>query len=131
MPQNWGEAARLPVLAETERWLQHYFAGEVPETMPAVRLEGTTFQRAVWAVLLEIPYGQTVTYGQVAKRLESCWGRPVAAQAVGQAVGRNPVSILVPCHRILGANNTLTGYGGGLWRKEFLLRLENINYKIN
>ena len=131
LPQNWGEPARLPVLTETERWLARDFAGQQPEVLLPVRLDGTAFQRAVWGILSDIPYGRTMTYGQIAKQLERRWERPVAAQAVGQAVGRNPVSILVPCHRILGANNTLTGYGGGLWRKEFLLQLENISYRNN
>jgi methylated-DNA-[protein]-cysteine S-methyltransferase len=86
----------------------------------ALHLEGTEFQRAVWQQLLEIPYGHTLSYQEVAAAI----GRPRAVRAVGAAVGRNPISIIVPCHRVVGSDGSLTGYGGGLWRKEWLLRHE-------
>lgn len=106
-------------------WLEAYFAGNAPEPdVIPVKLMGSPFQMLVWEELKRIPYGQVTTYGAIAKGLEEKLGRRVAAQAVGGAVGRNPVSILIPCHRVVGANGSLTGYGGGLWRKEFLLALE-------
>ena len=97
-----------------------YFAGERAEFDVKLRLEGTDFQRRVWAGLLEIPYGETISYGQLATRI----GRPTASRAVGLANGRNPVSIIVPCHRVIGAGGALTGYGGGLENKRTLLDLE-------
>lgn len=87
--------------------------------------QGTPFQQSVWKILREIPYGQTTTYGEIATQL----GKPSAMRAVGGAVGRNPISILVPCHRVLGKNQALTGFGGGLPNKRFLLQLEDITYK--
>ena len=119
------EEAELPVFAETRRWLDEYFAGRVPERLPALRLDGTAFQKAVWALLLEIPYGETVTYGALSARLTE-QGIPASAQAVGGAVGRNPISILVPCHRVVGTGMKLTGYAGGLDRKRWLLTHEGV-----
>jgi len=109
----------LPVLEETKAWLTEYFRGNNPVTLPAISLRGSEFQKRVWELLLDIPYGKTVTYGDLAKKL-SCR----SSQAVGGAVGRNPVSILVPCHRVLGAGGKLTGYAGGVEKKEYLLKLE-------
>lgn len=108
-----------------EGWLADYFAGRAPDpgAVP-VRLTGSPFQLLVWEELMRIPYGEVTTYGAIARTLEQRLGRRAAAQAVGGAVGRNPVSILIPCHRVVGASGRLTGYGGGLWRKEFLLALE-------
>jgi methylated-DNA-[protein]-cysteine S-methyltransferase len=97
-----------------------YFAGELTDFDVRLRLEGTDFQRRVWAGLLEIPYGETISYGELATRI----GRPTAFRAVGLANGRNPVSIIVPCHRVIGAGGALTGYGGGLENKRTLLDLE-------
>ena len=110
-----------PVLEQTRLWLKAYFAGKNPDFLPPIRLEGTAFQKAVWELLLQIPYGETVTYGQLAKRL-GCR----SAQAVGGAVGRNPISILIPCHRVVGADGSLTGYAGGVEKKEWLLKIEGI-----
>ena len=119
IPQDavWGSC---PVLEETKVWLRKYFQGNTPQKLPPVKLEGTEFQKRVWELLLEIPYGNTITYGELAEKL-GC----KSAQAVGGAVGRNPVSILIPCHRVLGANGKLTGYAGGIERKEALLQLEH------
>ncbi|POX38829.1 cysteine methyltransferase [Streptomyces sp. Ru73] len=102
------------------RQLRAYFDGELTAFDLPLRLEGTPFQRRVWAALCDIPYGATVSYGELAERL----GRPTAARAVGLANGRNPVGIIVPCHRVVGASGSLTGYGGGLDRKRHLLDFE-------
>jgi methylated-DNA-[protein]-cysteine S-methyltransferase len=108
------------LFAETEEQLKAYFAGELKEFTVALRLHGTPFQRLVWDQLRRIPYGQTRTYGQLADAL----GAPTASRAVGLANGRNPIGIIVPCHRVIGANGNLTGYGGGLERKQRLLDFE-------
>lgn len=114
--------ANLPIFAEVERWLEIYFRGVEPDFMPAIRPEGTPFRQSVWAILCAIPYGGSLTYGEIATRL----GMPrMSAQAVGGAVGHNPISILIPCHRVLGADGSLTGYAGGLDRKRWLLELES------
>ena len=116
----------LPVFGEVMRWLDLYFAGKEPDFMPPLAPVGTTFQQAVWEILKTIPYGEITTYGAIAKQLEKDTGRRMSAQAVGGAVGRNPISILIPCHRVIGANGSLTGYAGGLDKKEYLLELEGI-----
>ena len=113
-----------PVCEETCHWLDLYFGGSAPDFMPPLAPVGTTFQQAVWAILKTIPYGEITTYGAIAKQLEKNTGRRMSAQAVGGAVGRNPISILIPCHRVIGANGSLTGYAGGLDKKEYLLRTE-------
>ncbi len=116
----------LPIFRQTKEWLNSYFAGENPEMSIPVTLPGTEFQREVWEILKTIPYGTTVSYGAIAKQVGQNRGIPrMSAQAVGNAVGKNPVSIVVPCHRVIGADKTLVGYGGGLNRKLFLLQLEN------
>lgn len=115
----------LPVFAQTADWLRLYFSGRDPGFLPPLRPEGTPFRLAVWKALLRIPYGQTVSYGELAARLsERSGGGRVSARAVGGAVGHNPISLLIPCHRVVGANGALTGYAGGLERKRLLLRLE-------
>ena len=116
-PQS--EERWLPVFADACRWLDGYFAGAIPDFTPKLDLRGTPFRRTVWQALLAIPYGETITYGELAARI-SC----PSARAVGGAVGRNPVSLIVPCHRVIGAGGALTGYAGGLELKEKLLRLE-------
>ena len=115
----------LPIFTETGRWLDVYFSGREPEFMPAISFGSAgSFRRAVWELLRAIPYGETVTYGSLAKQL----AHPrMSAQAVGGAVGRNPISIIVPCHRVVGANGSLTGFGGGIQRKLALLKLEGID----
>ena len=115
----------VPVLASAARWLDLYFSGREPDFSVPLHPCGTPFQLAVWQRLREIPYGETVTYGQIAKELAAQRGMArLAAQAVGGAVGRNKISILIPCHRVLGAGGKLTGYAAGLPRKQALLRLE-------
>ena len=106
------------------RWLDIYFSGNTPDTAPPLAPAGTPFQLTVWETLKTIPYGETVTYGELARRLALSTGRPVSARAVGGAVGRNPISILRPCHRVVGAGGRLTGYAGGTRRKLWLLELE-------
>jgi methylated-DNA-[protein]-cysteine S-methyltransferase len=108
------------VLAKAASQLQAYFAGELTEFDLPLNMTGTGFQRTVWAALCDIPYGETISYGELARRI----GQPSASRAVGLANGRNPVSIVVPCHRVIGANGSMTGYGGGLDRKRYLLGLE-------
>lgn len=116
-----GEALEeeTPVLTEAIRWLNVYFSGASPDFLPPLHPQGNSFRQAVWNVLLTIPRGQTMTYGEIARRLNVR-----SAQAVGGAVGHNPVSILIPCHRVVGSDGSLTGYAGGLERKERLLQLE-------
>lgn len=126
LPQQHEEHSGLPVFDETRRWLGVYFSGCEPNFTPPLSLKGTPFQRRVWEALLTIPYGQTVTYGELA-RLLGCR----SAQAVGGAVGRNPISIIVPCHRVVGASGALTGYAAGLDRKRALLELEQKIYFAN
>ncbi len=109
-----------PVLASAARQLDAYFDGELTSFDLPLTLDGSGFQRTVWAALQEIPYGETISYGVLATRI----GQPSASRAVGLANGRNPVSIVVPCHRVIGADGSLTGYGGGMDRKRFLLALE-------
>lgn len=114
-----------PVLAETKRWLTQYFAGANPGALPPLHPIGSPFRQAVWELLLQIPYGQTTTYGEIAQQLARQKGLPhMAAQAVGGAVGHNSISILIPCHRVVGANGSLTGYAGGIDKKIRLLELE-------
>ena len=114
----------LPVFEEARRWLDVYFSGRKPDFTPPTAPAGTAFQQSVWEILRTIPYGQTVTYGAIARRIEQNTGRRMSAQAVGGAVGRNPISILIPCHRVVGTNGSLTGYAGGIDKKERLLRWE-------
>ena len=119
------EEKDLPVFAETRRWLDVFFTGRDPGFTPPLRLRGTDFRKAVWEILLTIPYGQTTTYGAIAAALaQQNGGRPVSARAVGGAVGHNPVSLIVPCHRVVGTDGSLTGYAGGIDRKKALLALE-------
>jgi methylated-DNA-[protein]-cysteine S-methyltransferase len=119
--QSWTPRTSNDLLQEASRQLQAYFAGEIQRfDLPLDLSAGTPFQQAVWQALLTIPLGNSQSYGDLARRLAN----PKAVRAVGAAVGRNPVSIIVPCHRILGAGGQLTGYAGGLWRKQALLKLE-------
>lgn len=113
----------VPVLLRTREWLDLYFAGKAPSPAELpLAPAGTPFRQTVWKLLLEIPYGQAITYGQLSWRTAEALGRPsMAAQAVGSAAGHNPISIIIPCHRLVGADGSLTGYAGGLARKQWLL----------
>lgn len=108
-----------PILTETVRWLDVYFSRKDPGFLPPLHPQGSPFRQAVWNILLTIPRGQTMTYGEIARRLGVH-----SAQAVGGAVGHNPISILIPCHRVVGSDGSLTGYAGGVERKARLLQLE-------
>jgi methylated-DNA-[protein]-cysteine S-methyltransferase len=119
---DWQRDDRDPIALRVAAQLQRYFGGGAASFDVPLRLEGTDFQRRVWAALLAIPAGRTLCYGDVAKRV----GAAAAARAVGAAIGRNPVSIIVPCHRVIGRDGRLTGYAGGLPRKQHLLRLEGV-----
>jgi methylated-DNA-[protein]-cysteine S-methyltransferase len=115
-----------PILREAARQLDEYFDGERTEFDLPLAAEGTPFQRRVWAALCEIPYGETVSYGELARRI----GQPTASRAVGLANGKNPISIVVPCHRVIGSSGKLIGYGGGLDRKQMLLELERARDRL-
>ena len=113
------------ILTETRSWLDIYFSGEEPKFTPPLHPAGTAFRQAVWKILLQIPYGQTVTYGEIAQQLAAEQGiSTMSAQAVGGAVGHNKISIIIPCHRVIGADGSLTGYAGGIHKKIALLKLE-------
>lgn len=119
------ETERPSVLEETSGWLDIYFSGREPDFTPPLHLTGSDFRLAVWNLLLQIPYGQTITYKELAARIAEQRGlETMSAQAVGGAVGHNPISIIVPCHRVLGTDGSLTGYAGGIDKKISLLTLE-------
>jgi len=114
-----------PILEKTIKWLDIYFSGTNPGFLPPLHMLGTPFQKEVWNLLLEIPYGETTTYGELAGKLAAKRGiKRMSAQAVGGAVGHNAISIIIPCHRVIGSNGSLTGYAGGIARKAELLKLE-------
>ena len=116
----------LPIFDEVSRWLDIYFTGNNPGEIPAVRMNGTPFQLEVWQILQAVPYGKLITYREIAELIAKKRGiTKMSARAVGNAVGRNPVSILVPCHRVVGSSGKMTGYAGGIERKVKLLKLEN------
>ena len=116
----------LPIFDEVSHWLDIYFTGNNPGEIPAVRMNGTLFQLEVWQILQTIPYGKLITYREIAELIAKKRGiAKMSARAVGNAVGRNPISILVPCHRVVGSDGKMTGYAGGIERKVKLLKLEN------
>ena len=118
----------LPVLDDAKRWLDVYFTGQEPDFMPTLHISGSPFQLAVWEILREIPYGKTTTYGAIAKEAAARQKlNRMSAQAVGGAVGHNEISIIIPCHRVVGSGGGLTGYAGGVDKKAALLRLEGVN----
>lgn len=120
--------ADLELFMQAEAWLAEYFAGREPKVSVPLKLQGSEFQMQVWRLMQDIPYGRLVTYGDIAKKIAAQKGLArMSAQAVGGAVGHNPLCIIVPCHRVVGANGSLTGYGGGMWRKVRLLELEKVD----
>lgn len=125
------ETAGIPVLDAAGKWLERYFAGEKPSASELpLAPAGSEFRREVWNILLQIPYGQVITYGEIAKRIAEKQNRPtMSGQAVGGAVGHNPISIIIPCHRVIGSNGSLTGYAAGIDTKKKLLELEGIEIK--
>ncbi len=115
----------LPVFTQTAEWLDIYFSGKDPGFLPPLSMRTTAFRKRVWEILLQIPFGKTMTYGQIAARIAEETGRPhMSAQAVGGAVGHNSISLIIPCHRVIGSDGSLTGYAGGLDKKIALLSLE-------
>jgi len=128
-PVHAVSAFKTPAFQAAASWLDCYFTGRQPDFTLAICLNGTDFQRRVWTLLTSVPFGKAVTYGDMARRLFDGTERsPFACRAVGQAVSRNPIALIVPCHRVLGAGNRLTGYAGGLDKKRILLALEHIPY---
>ena len=120
------EERELPVFETAKHWLDIYFSGNEPDFTPPLNFIGTEFQKEVWEILLTIPYGRTMSYGEIAKRIAKKRGTEhLSAQAVGGAVGHNKISVIVPCHRVVGSNGSLTGYAGGIDKKIRLLELEN------
>lgn len=125
LPAGYTEQ-NTPALSEAKRWLEVYFTGKKPDFMPPLHIVGSAFRRAVWEILLQIPYGKTTTYGEIARQLAEKQKLPrMSAQAVGGAVGHNEISIIIPCHRVVGTNGSLTGYAGGIDKKIKLLELEH------
>lgn len=119
-----------PVLSEARRWLDIYFDGAEPDFLPPLHPVGSPFRQEVWKILLQIPYGKTVTYGDIARQLAAEGGlETMSAQAVGGAVGHNGISIIIPCHRVVGSNGSLTGYVGGIDKKVGLLTLERADMR--
>ena len=114
-----------PIFEQTKEWLDIYFTGRQPSFTPPLHLNGSPFRLAVWQMLLDIPFGQTTTYGELARRIAHEQGRTtMSAQAVGGAVGHNPIGLIVPCHRVIGADGSLTGYAAGVEKKRWLLEME-------
>lgn len=119
------EEKNLPVFEQADLWLDIYFSGKVPDFTPTIFFKGTDFRMAVWEILRKIPYGKIMTYGEIAADIARQRNVPkMSAQAVGNAVGRNPISLIIPCHRVVGADGSLTGYAGGIDKKAKLLELE-------
>ena len=119
------EEKRLPVFEQTDRWLDIYFSGGKPDFTPPLSMEATAFRKAVWKIMLKIPYGHTMTYGEIADKIAKQKNiARMSAHAVGGAVAHNPVSLIIPCHRVVGTNGSLTGYAGGIDKKVKLLTLE-------
>ena len=124
------EEKETPILERTQEWLTVYFSGNEPSFLPPIHMIGTPFQLSVWKILQKIPYGKTVTYGEIAKEIAGQKGLSrMSAQAVGGAVGHNEISIIVPCHRVVGTNGSLAGYAGGIDKKVKLLTLENTDMR--
>ena len=127
LPENY-EENDLPVFEQTKKWLDIYFSGKAPDFTPPLDMGGISpFRKRVWEIMLEIPFGQTSTYGKIAKQIAEETGKKVSAQAVGGAVGHNSISLVIPCHRVVGTNGGLTGYAGGIDKKIKLLRLEGVD----
>lgn len=127
LPSDYEEQV-LPVFEETKKWLTIYFGGKAPDFTPPLKLETTPFRKVVWEILLTIPFGQTMTYGEIAGIMAKKEGiAKMSARAVGGAVGHNPISLIIPCHRVVGTNKSLTGYAGGIERKVQLLTMEKMD----
>ena len=122
------EEKNMPVFNKTKQWLDIYFKGKEPDFMPELHLTGSPFQISVWELLQKIPYGKTTTYSEIALEIARQRNiKSMSAQAVGQAVGHNKISVIIPCHRVIGASGSLTGYAAGIDKKLQLMRIEKIN----
>lgn len=127
LPKEY-EEKDLPIFEEAKRWLDIYFSGEAPDFTPPLKIDTTPFRKAVWEIMLTIPFGQTMTYDGIADRIAKQKGiAKMSAQAVGGAVGHNAISLIIPCHRVVGSNGSLTGYAGGIEKKVQLLTMEKID----
>lgn len=127
LPKDYEEKA-LPVFEKTKKWLDIYFSGKAPDFTPPLRMETTAFRRDVWKIMLNIPFGKTMTYSEIAGIIAKRKGLArMSAQAVGNAVGHNAISLIIPCHRVVGTSGSLTGYAGGIEKKVWLLTLENVD----
>ncbi|MCI8378430.1 MAG: methylated-DNA--[protein]-cysteine S-methyltransferase [Lachnospiraceae bacterium] len=127
LPKDY-EEKDLPIFEEAKRWLDIYFSGEAPDFTPPLKMDTTPFRKAIWEIMLTIPFGQTMTYGGIADRIAKQKGiAKMSAQAVGGAVGHNAISLIIPCHRVVGSNGSLTGYAGGIEKKVQLLTMEKID----
>ncbi len=121
----------LPVFVQTKKWLDIYFSGKAPDFTPPLNTDGISpFRKRVWEIMLDIPFGQTSTYGKIAKQIAEETGKKVSGQAVGGAVGHNSISIIIPCHRVVGTNGSLTGYAGGIDKKIRLLETEGVDVSV-
>ena len=124
LPEQY-EEKDLPIFAQTKQWLDIYFSGKEPDFTPPLSLTGISpFRKRVWEIMLTIPYGRTSTYGEIAKQIAAETGKRISAQAVGGAVGHNSISLIIPCHRVVGKSGSLTGYAGGVNKKVALLKME-------
>lgn len=122
------EEKMLPIFEQADKWLDIYFSGKEPDFTPPLTMKTTEFRKAVWDIMLSIPYGKTMTYGEIADRIAKQRGlQKMSAQAVGGAVGHNSISLIIPCHRVVGTNGSLTGYAGGVGKKVKLLELEGVD----
>lgn len=122
------EKKMLPIFEQADKWLDIYFSGKEPDFTPPLTMKTTEFRKAVWDIMLSIPYGKTMTYGEIADRIAKQRGlQKMSAQAVGGAVGHNSISLIIPCHRVVGTNGSLTGYAGGVGKKVKLLELEGVD----
>lgn len=127
LPKDYEEKA-LPVFEKAKKWLDIYFSGKAPDFTPPLRMETTAFRRDVWKIMLNIPFGKTMTYSEIAGIIAKRKGLArMSAQAVGNAVGHNAISLIIPCHRVVGTSGSLTGYAGGIEKKVWLLTLENVD----
>ena len=122
------EEKMLPIFEQADKWLDIYFSGKEPDFTPPLTMKTTEFRKAVWDIMLSIPYGKTMTYGEIADRIAKQRGlQKMSAQAVGGAVGHNSISLIIPCHRVVGTNGSLTGYAGVVGKKVKLLELEGVD----
>ena len=120
------EEKELPIFIQTKKWLDIYFSGKAPDFTPPLSMDGISpFRKRVWEIMFAIPFGETMTYGEIAKQIEKESDKRVSAQAVGGAVGHNSISLVIPCHRVVGTNGSLTGYAGGIDKKVWLLKMEH------